>query len=346
MNNKIISALSVLDSAKDSPSKETAQYSLGGLLYSPAVNSNLADMIIKHKYPGLTSLALCLEDAIGDACIGLAEQQLYKTLAKITKHCEKNSEAKKELPMVFVRIRNPFHLQTICRQMGSLSDILTGFILPKFDSANAEIYCDAFDSISTQNNRFFIMPVLESEEIINIRSRTESLYEIYDILNSIEEKVLNIRVGGNDFCNLFGLRRNATQTVYDIAVIKDVLTSIINVFSRKYIVSGPVWEYYDNQTGNDWKDGLLKEIELDRLNGFIGKTAIHPSQIPVINESMKVSTIHYEDALKIMHWDNPMAGVAKSAKGHRMNESKVHRNWAFKTVTIAEIYGLKDEPQQ
>lgn len=36
-------------------------------------------------------------------------------------------------------------------------------------------------------------------------------------------------------------------------------------------------------------------MELDLLNGFTGKTVIHPNQIPVVNEMLRVSQRDYAD---------------------------------------------------
>ena len=80
-----------------------------------------------------------------------------------------------------------------------------------------------------------------------------------------------------------------------------------------------------------------------RINGFIGKTAIHPSQLPIIYESLKVSRADYEDAMKILGWDKGPLGVAKSEGGNRMNEVKVHGKWAKKISILADIYGIKED---
>ena len=44
--------------------KNTLQYMVGGLLYMPAMQDNIAEKIQGEKIPSLTSIALCLEDAI------------------------------------------------------------------------------------------------------------------------------------------------------------------------------------------------------------------------------------------------------------------------------------------
>ena len=63
--------------------------------------------------------------------------------------------------------------------------------------------------------------------------------------------VLNIRVGGNDFSNMYGLRRNINQNIYEIGVIRDILVNIINVFGADFVVSGPVWEYFGSDANED-----------------------------------------------------------------------------------------------
>jgi citrate lyase beta subunit len=103
-----------------------------------------------------------------------------------------------------------------------------------------------------------------------------------------------------------------------------------------------VWEYFGPECDGKWDVGLAKELELDRLNGFIGKTAIHPSQLPLIHESMKVKKSDYDDAMKILDWNNGSLGVAKSEDGSRMNEVKVHGKWAGKIAVLGEIYGVKE----
>ena len=170
--------------------------------------------------------------------------------------------------------------------------------------------------------------------------RRENLVQIKAIVDSRKDRILNIRVGGNDFCNLFGLRRHEDQTIYDIGVIRDVLSDIINIFGSDYVVSGPVWEYFGQDLRGEWAEGLRREIELDRLNGFIGKTAIHPSQLPVIEKALRVRKRDYEDARKILAWTGENFAVQKSASGTRMNEVKCHSRWARKIMALGETYGV------
>jgi len=311
-------------------------YRVGGLLYTPALNSGIGEKIAEHSIPNLSSVALCLEDSVEDSALNQAEKELCRTLARL--------EACEALPLIFVRVRTPQHLLKIHRMLGGLSELLCGYVLPKFDLSNAEQYLDLlFDVNSSRSSALHIMPILESGMVANIMHRRENLIQIKGVLDADKEHILNVRVGGNDFCNLFGVRRRENQTIYEIGVIRDILSDVVNVFGSDYIVSGPVWEYFGQDPAAPWAEGLRKEMALDFINGFIGKTAIHPAQLPVIAECLKPSKTDYEDAKKILQWTSDGRAVQKSASGARMNEQKCHTRWARKIAALAEIYGTAEE---
>lgn len=322
---------------------ELLPYMVGGLLYVPAVNESAADKIIAGAYPQLTSVAFCLEDAVMDKALGQAERTLLKTLGKI-QYADRNGL---EIPLIFVRVRSPEHLRHISGMLGKAEEILTGYILPKFDLSNAGEYISIIEKLnSDRRRRLFAMPILESGMIADKYGRVGVLSELHKLLSAAREFILNIRVGGNDFCNLYGLRRSVNQTIYDVGVVRDILVDILNVFVCDFVVSGPVWEYFGKNYGEAWADGLRRELELDRLNGFIGKTAVHPSQLPIIAESLKVSADDHEDALSVLSWDSQELGVSKSVGITRMNEVKCHAKWAERIRILGEIYGIREDKNE
>ena len=79
------------------------KYSVGALLYSPALNSKVADAVIGEKFGRLYSLALCLEDTIADSCVEAAEMQLLQTVKTIHEASEKQCFY---LPKTFIRVRS------------------------------------------------------------------------------------------------------------------------------------------------------------------------------------------------------------------------------------------------
>lgn len=311
-------------------------YRVGGLLYTPALNQSVAEKIVSGLYGEIMSIAFCLEDSVDDFALKEAESQLIKILGVL-------SESKKQLPMLFVRIRTPMHMKYIHNMLGDLTNILTGYILPKFDTGNMREYSDLIKVFNEgSRHKLYIMPILESKEISDALNRLDILHSIKNHLDIIKEYVLNIRVGGNDFCNLYAIRRSVRQSIYDIGVVRDILMDILNVFASDYVVSGPVWEYFGDDDGQDWAVGLKAELELDKLNGFIGKTAIHPSQIPIIDNCLKVSRTDYEDAKSILSTNRDGLAVEKNIDGTRMNERKCHERWAEKIMIRAKVYGIHD----
>lgn len=319
--------------------QEMLPYKVGALLYSPAINTAVADKLAAEAYPCLTSMAFCLEDSIMDCALPQAEESLLSTLTDI----EKKVPSEKR-PLMFVRVRTPSHLRHMHELLGEKEGLLTGYILPKFDSSNGGDYAEIITDLNRgRNEKLYFMPIIESRLAAQGLHRLEELHRIRSLLSTVQPYILNVRVGGTDFSSIFGMRRPVDRTIYDLGVIRDILVDISSVFSADYVVSGPVWEYFDSDgVRGAWSDGLENELCEDRLNGFTGKTAIHPSQLPVIYESMKVSAEDYRDALEILGWDSKVSGVAKSADGGRMNEVKCHTRWARKIKMLGDIYGIRE----
>ncbi|MGN0688443.1 MAG: HpcH/HpaI aldolase/citrate lyase family protein [Oscillospiraceae bacterium] len=317
---------------------EDLAYRVGGLLYAPAINTGIADKLAQGAFDCLTSIAFCLEDSILDCALELAENNLILTLSEIKKRVPAE-----RIPLIFVRVRTPNHLMHIHSKLGELEEVLTGYILPKFDSSNGKEYVQNITLLNRGSKPLCFMPIIESRLAACALDRAKELYRIRELISTVQPYILNIRVGGNDFSNIFGVRRPIDRTIYDLGIIRDILVDISSVFSADYVVSGPVWEYFDSESrSGPWEHGLRAELELDRLNGFIGKTAIHPCQLPVIYDSLKVSAEDYRDALAILGWDSETSGVNKSADGGRMNEVKCHERWAGKIRILGDIYGIKE----
>ena len=326
--------------------KALLQYAVGALLYAPADHEGIIDAIYYNRIPYLKSVAFCLEDTIQDAYLVQAENKLIEHMTLLYDAMKKGVLQQKKLPLIFIRIRTPKQMIDIFRRLKKCQKILTGFILPKFDSKNKEEYKEAVFLINKESEAIkYVMPTLETHSILKKETRQSELYGIKKTLDDMKKYVLNVRVGGNDFCNIYGLRRNQNQSIYDILVMQDVLSDISSVFLEDYVVSGVVWEYFAGETDKteQWKIGLQKELEKDKLNGFIGKTAIHPSQLSVIHKAYAVDSGDYEDAKAILNWQQTTRAVAKSVKYARMNESKVHQKWAERIMALYYIYGIKEE---
>ena len=313
-------------------------YSVGALLYCPANNPSIADSLLQEKFGTGFSLALCLEDTINDTAVPLAEQILVDSIRKIYIGLQSTTFY---LPKIFVRVRTPEQICRLTTLFGSSLEIICGFIIPKFALDNASAYInEVIKANEISSHQLYMMPIYENSTIIDLRNRTDILYSLKNKLDSINELILNIRVGGNDLCHMFGFRRHSNESIHTIKSISNIFADIITIYGMDYVVSGPVWEYY---SGDNWDTGLIKEIKDDKLCGFTGKTVIHPNQISIVNQSYQVSRSDLDDAKSILNWNkNADSFVAGSFAKNRMNEYKTHNNWAQQILYLAETYGVKD----
>lgn len=312
-------------------------YSVGALLYCPANHRGIAASLISERFGRHFSLAMCLEDTIPDAFVEEAEQQLILTLKSLKQAFKAASFF---MPKIFIRIRRPGQILDLLERLEDAQELITGFIVPKFAPDNADIYINTIlQANDIMNRKIYLMPILESPVLIDLRTRHEILYQLKEKLDRIEELALNIRVGGNDLCHAFGFRRSCRESIHSISAISSIFSDIITVFGMDYVVSGPVWEYYN---GEGWDTGLLRELREDRLCGFTGKTVIHPRQIRLVNSAFQVSEKDLADARSILNWDHQSRLlVSGCTSAERMNEYKVHRNWAARILMLAEAYGTR-----
>lgn len=315
-------------------------YSVGPLLYCPATNEGLASSLKQERFGRHFSLAICLEDTIRDDRVEEAEASLIHTMENLFQSV---NEAHKPffLPKIFIRVRSPKQISSLMERLKEAKRLITGFIIPKFSLENADIYIEEIQKQNLMSEQpVYMMPILESPAMIHLQKRHQILYSLKEKLDRIEELVLNIRVGGNDLCHMFGFRRHSDESIHSIRSISDIFSDIITVFGMDYVISGPVWEYYD---GTGWDAGLRRELKEDRLCGFVGKTVIHPNQIDLVNEAYKVSEKDYSDAKAVLKWDEGCPGlVSGSVARERMNEYKTHSNWAMSIFMLAEAYGVQN----
>lgn len=319
-------------------SEQLSGYDVGALMYCPAhAHGSIVDALLREQYPKPFSLAFCLEDTVPEPVVEEAEGELFQILEALSR-----SRAEKDfyLPLIFVRVRSPQQLRKLAAAYRPFAPILRGFILPKFFVENCGAYIQAIQDIAAVCPGYRYMPIFESPAMLPLHTRYENLARVKEALDAVSDRILNIRVGGNDLSHAFGLRRTVRDTIYDMRPVAHLLTDIVTTFATQYVVSGPVWEYY---SGEGWEAGLRRELSLDLLSGFLGKTVIHPNQIPVVNDMLKVSAGDYRDARAIAGWDRADGLlVSSSADATRMNEYTTHFNWARKVLRLAQVYGVRE----
>ncbi|MEU1530262.1 HpcH/HpaI aldolase/citrate lyase family protein [Streptomyces fagopyri] len=349
----------------DSPPRLLAA-ALGATLYSPATRPHLADDILKQAARGVVSMVLCLEDSIDDSEVVGAERNLVRQFADLA------ARPTAELPLLFVRVREPEQIPDLVRRLGASVRLLSGFVLPKFTEERGVPFLEALTAAeAASGRRLFAMPVLESPCLLYLESRRETLAGIARVVDKYRDRVLALRLGVTDFCSAYGLRRAPDMTAYDVQIVASVIADVVNTLGRAdgtgFTVTGPVWEYFrvqermfkpqlrrsPFQAGEVEElrqsliehdmDGLLREIALDRANGLLGKTCIHPSHVPAVHALSVVSHEEWSDAQDILRPERGGGGVLRSAYTNKMNEVKPHRAWAERTLERAEVFGVANE---
>jgi citrate lyase beta subunit len=336
---------------------------LGATLYSPATRPKLSDDIARRAAQGTTSVVVCLEDSIADHELLDGERN---AVAQLRHYAGTRARG----PLVFVRVRTPEQIPMIVDGLGERPDVLTGFVLPKFTQHNGAAYLQAIAATSERIGRtLYAMPVLESPEIAHAETRAATLIAVRELLARYRGYVLAVRIGATDLSGQYGLRRSREHTVYDVSLLAAVIGDIVNALGRDgdgYVITGPVWEYFSGSERifkpllrespfirHDERklraeliardlDALIREVSLDRANGLVGKSVIHPSHVAAVNALSVVSHEEFLDATDIVG-TRASGGVASSVYGNKMNESKPHSAWARRTLLRARVFGVARE---
>ncbi|WP_228992853.1 HpcH/HpaI aldolase/citrate lyase family protein [Streptomyces sp. DH8] len=277
-----------------------------------------------------------------------------------------------DVPLLFIRVREPDQITDLVRRLGGSVRMLSGFVLPKFTEERGRPFLEALaEAEAACGRRLFAMPVLESPELLHLETRGDILRGIARTVDKYRDRVLALRLGVTDFCSAYGLRRAPDMTAYDVHIVASVIADVVNVLGRAdgsgFTITGPVWEYFRRQErmfkpqlrrspflegrAEELRtaliehdlDGLLREIELDRANGLLGKTCIHPSHVAPVHALSVVSHEQYTDAQDILSPERGGGGVLRSAYTNKMNEVKPHRAWAERTLLRAEAFGVARE---
>lgn len=292
-------------------------YALGATLYMPATRPDLFDVVCNGKIPGLRSLVVCLEDAVSETDVQSGVRNLQTLLAQI----DAAGGRSRSNPILFVRPRN-VEMAKLLNDMELIKHV-DGFVAPKLNLSTL----GAWESAVTHPS-LLLMPTLETRDVFDPVAMTE----LRDgLLATIRDKVLVLRIGGNDLMGCLGLRRSASHTLYStpMGYVIPMLAGIMG--AAGFHLTAPVFERLDN-------DQLFtQELELDLLHGLVGKTAIHPSQIATIHDAFRVSIEDLNSARLIMSDD----AKAVFKHGGAMCEPATHLQWARSIEERAQWHGVR-----
>lgn len=287
---------------------------LGASLYVPAVHPDLVEIAQRKKLDHARSVIFCTEDAIRVEKLQLAMENLRRALPLLSS-CRGQ--------MRFMRVRNPLILRTALAMPGA--ELLDGFVLPKATRENLPEYLSLLEG-----HPHLIMPTLETSEVFDARSM-HALCKYLDVA-SVRHRILAIRIGGNDLLSLLGMRRPMGKTIYQTP-IGNVISNLVTTFKPAgFEMTAPVFEYFNDA------ETLMREVRDDLDHGLIGKTAVHPDQIRLIESCYKVSRHDLEMADRIINESAPAVFKMHDS----MCEPSTHRNWAYQMQIRANSYGIHD----
>jgi citrate lyase beta subunit len=287
---------------------------LGASLYVPTTHSNLTSIAAGEKLADIRSLIFCTEDAVADADLPRALENLRKALRTLRP---------RDGYFRFVRARNPAILEHLVDLPGI--DAIDGFVLPKVTDGNIMQYMNWIPT----GSEHWIMPTLETREVF----RDADMQNLAHLMDAApwRDRVLSLRIGGNDLLSLLHMRRPRGRTIYETPIGHVIARLATTFLPYGFSLSAPVFEHFgDTET-------LGREIEADLSHGLIGKTAIHPTQVPIIEHHYRTDQADLEAALRILDHDAP--GVFKLHQS--MCEPATHRTWAQSILEATQCFGSK-----
>ncbi len=285
---------------------------LGASLYVPATHKDLQKIAHGELLDDVRSLIFCTEDAVADSELSYALFNLSLSLTQMTPRPGTDR---------FVRVRNPDVLRRVLEMPGS--EKLSGFVLPKTTRHNFDDY---FRQV--HKSPFLLMPTLETVDVFD-ETEMKLFRQCLD-QPGVREHILALRIGGNDLLALLGIRRPRSMTIYHTP-LGPVISRLATTFlPYGFGLTAPVFEHLDNPAL------LTQEVQEDLAHGLVGKTAIHPSQVALIEQHYRVHYIDMEAALRIINPDSP----AVFKMHNSMCEVATHRAWANGVVEQARIFGV------
>jgi citrate lyase beta subunit len=220
----------------------------------------------------------------------------------------------------FIRVRNPEVLERVLAMKGV--ENLTGFVIPKATRANFDGYFKL-----VKHTGHMLMPTLETAEVFD--EREMALFRDALRAPGVMGRIQALRIGGNDLLALLGIRRPRTMTIYRTP-LGPVISRLVTTFAPYgFRLTAPVFEHLDNE------ELLDAEVLEDLAHGLVGKTAIHPDQLALIESHYRVQPIDVAVAEKIMKQDSP----AVFKMGNSMCEVATHRAWAQAVILQADHFG-------
>lgn len=297
--------------------KTISPFALGATLYMPATRSDILDVVSGTRLPELRSLVVCLEDAVAAIDVDSALANLRALLMNIDARGGRAESG----PLLFVRPRDAAMAAVL--NDWPLMKHVDGFVVPKLTLQSLSSWENA-----VSHPDLYLMPTLETADVYDPGAMVELGSALKANLN---RRIIALRIGGNDLMGCLGLRRNPATTLYStpLSYVIPMLAGIMG--AQGFALTAPVFEQLATP------HLLNEELELDIAHGLVGKTAIHPSQIRIIQEALRVSLEDFNCATLIVNEAAPAVFKHNDA----MCEPATHYKWAVNLLERAKWHGVK-----
>lgn len=284
---------------------------LGAPLYIPADHPHLEAILHGRRLPALRSLIVCTEDALAACALEPALARLRRLLPTLQpSSC-----------LRFVRVRHIGVLRRLLEMPGV--EHLSGFVLPKCTLEDVPRYEALLASTA-----FWVMPIIET----HCAFEAAALHALRDALlqGSLARHLLMVRIGANDLLALVGLRRPRGLTIHE-TTLGMVIQRIVHLFVPSgCAVAAPVFDHLDDTRT------LQREVRQDLAQGLLGKAAIHPGQITLIEDGYRVMPEELEQAQRIVADGAPAVFQLHGS----LCEPATHQPWARRILQRATLYGV------
>jgi len=236
-------------------------------LFVPASRPELFAKAMAGEADGLS---FDLEDAVDESRKAEARLALRQFLNDLKKKSDKT---------IIVRVNSldtPHFMPDLESVMGPALDLVN---LPKIESADDVKACSRELDRLDPKGRVKILANIETPKSFRIAAE----------IACASPRVAGLQVGWGDLIEPLDIDR------YNPPVIEALLVSI-----RIAAGEGGVWAYDGAYANFKDVEGYKREAEMARRLGYLGKSAIHPSQVPLANAVFRPSEEEIAHSLKVV----------------------------------------------
>ncbi len=295
---------------------------LRSLLFTPGSNER---MLAKAPSSGADAALFDLEDSV-------APDMKEKARPMVLQAIKETRAAKGGPPAITVRVNDV--------TTGLLEGDLEGIVCPELDAiklamADSPAHIRAADAILTrlENERGLDE---NSVGIIALIETAEGLYNCYEICTAAE-RVVGIGIGsaeGGDLGNALGCEWTADGTALLYARSKALADA--RAAGVPFPTDGPYTRFKD-------PEGCRADAVAARRLGFVGKAAIHPNQVAILNEvfSPDPERVAYLREMIEVYYEAERAGAGAVSFNGRMIDIAMVKD-GERVLALAEAIAARD----